>query len=85
MEGDGKDAGPQAKRTKVFPEHLSFSAIANGIKTGKLVQGKVAVQRNYPYEGTVSHGTQVRLRSVVVVVRPVMSAMFCLSCWCNAR
>lgn len=59
-EGD-KDTEPCAKRAKVFEEHLKFSAVANGIKSGELVQGKLTTQRKYPFEGTVSAGKQVRV------------------------
>ena len=57
------ERGPRGKRAKVFEEHLKFSAVANGIKAGELVQGKLTTQRKYPFEGTVSAGKQVRAAS----------------------
>jgi hypothetical protein len=44
----------QQKRKRVFAEHLPFSAVNNGIRTGSLFSGKVNVNRNYPYEGKVT-------------------------------
>jgi hypothetical protein len=42
------------KRSRVFREHLPFSAVQAGIKSGHLLQGTLRVNRYNPFEGWVS-------------------------------
>lgn len=39
----------------MFEEHLSFSAVSNGVKAGRLFQSSLRVNRFNPYEGWVTH------------------------------
>eukprot|EP00892_Ulva_mutabilis_P007742 jgi/Ulvmu1/533/UM001_0541.1 len=42
------------KRQKVFQEHLTYTAVHNGIKAGRLFQGTLNVNRYNPFEGWVT-------------------------------
>lgn len=53
-DSEATGGGGQKKRQKVYPEHLSFSAVQAGIKSGKYHQGSLRVSQYNSTEGWVS-------------------------------
>ena len=67
-ENEDADSGAaqQKKRSKVFEEHLSFSAMNNGVKAGRLFQSSLRVNRFNPYEGWATHSAMQKVRGACV-------------------
>jgi Rrp44-like cold shock domain len=72
--------GQPAKRKRIFPEHLNFSAVNQGIKAGRLHQGTLAVNRSYPYEGKVALKGDVKVRQTRVCALPESNLRHTYAC-----